>query len=340
MTTLLDLPLNSVIGPTLVGAQPASTHLDTIVASMVSTSTVPAAVIPVAAIIPNIVPSGLICMWGGLVANIPTGWLLCNGANGTPDLRDRFIKGAATGADPGGTGGAATHGHTTTQPADHAALTHAGSAVANHVFTQPSAHSAHVVTQPAAHSNHAVTQPSAHVFTQPGAHSAHVFTQPGTHTAHAALGTHAHELPFTKLSGATGALRMLAGSIFGTGTSRAPESVSANPTANTTAAAVALSQAITGGTPDAHSAHAGGAVDAHSAHAGGSVDAHAGTAVDAHSAHSATAVDAHSAHVGAAVDAHGVTQPSQHGVQAHSGAAVNTVNSEPAYYALAFIVKS
>jgi hypothetical protein len=59
-------------------------------------------------------PAGLIVMWGGLVAAIPAGWLLCNGQNGTPDLRDRFIKGAAAGADPGATGGAATHTH-----ADH-----------------------------------------------------------------------------------------------------------------------------------------------------------------------------------------------------------------------------
>lgn len=63
-----------------------------------------------------------------------------------------------------------------------------------------------------------------------------------------ALANHAHELPFYKVTGGTGALRMLAGSIFGTGTSRAAESTAAS-TANTTAAAVALSQAVTGGTP-------------------------------------------------------------------------------------------
>ena len=39
------------------------------------------------------------------------------------------------------------------------------------------------------------------------------------------------------------------------------------------------------------------------------------------------------------VDAHGVTQPNQHAAQSHSGAAVNTVNSEPAYYSLAYIQK-
>jgi hypothetical protein len=54
---------------------------------------------------------GIIVMWHGLLANIPAGWALCNGTNGTPDLRDRFIVGAATGANPGTVGGALTHTH-------------------------------------------------------------------------------------------------------------------------------------------------------------------------------------------------------------------------------------
>lgn len=55
------------------------------------------------------VPSGVIAMWAGLVANIPAGWRLCDGTNGTPNLTDRFIKG--TSGNPGATGGAATHTH-------------------------------------------------------------------------------------------------------------------------------------------------------------------------------------------------------------------------------------
>ena len=39
-------------------------------------------------------PIGLISMWSGAIADIPQGWVLCNGANGTPNLRDRFIVGA------------------------------------------------------------------------------------------------------------------------------------------------------------------------------------------------------------------------------------------------------
>ena len=40
------------------------------------------------------VPSGTIAIWRGSVATIPAGWVLCNGANGTPDLRSRFVYGA------------------------------------------------------------------------------------------------------------------------------------------------------------------------------------------------------------------------------------------------------
>lgn len=67
--------------------------------------------------------------------------------------------------------------------------------------------------------------------------------------AGSALATHAHELPFQKTAGGTGQLGMLAPSIFGTGTSRARESVSAAPTASTTSAAVELSEAKSAGTP-------------------------------------------------------------------------------------------
>lgn len=45
-------------------------------------------------------PSGGIIMWSGTIAAIPSGWYFCNGSNGTPDLRDKFIIGAS--ADSGG----------------------------------------------------------------------------------------------------------------------------------------------------------------------------------------------------------------------------------------------
>ncbi|MDR9392671.1 MAG: hypothetical protein RI554_11670, partial [Trueperaceae bacterium] len=45
-------------------------------------------------------------MWSGSVVSIPSGWLLCDGTNGTPDLRDRFIVGAGGAYTVNDTGGA------------------------------------------------------------------------------------------------------------------------------------------------------------------------------------------------------------------------------------------
>ena len=52
--------------------------------------------------------TGMIIMWNSTVASIPTGWVLCDGNNSTPDLRNRFVVGAGTGGSysPGDTGGA------------------------------------------------------------------------------------------------------------------------------------------------------------------------------------------------------------------------------------------
>jgi len=52
------------------------------------------------------VPAGTIVMWSGSIANIPNGWALCDGTNGTPDLRDRFVVGAGNSYSVGETGGA------------------------------------------------------------------------------------------------------------------------------------------------------------------------------------------------------------------------------------------
>ena len=89
----------------------------------------------------NSVPEGTIAMWAGSLATIPDGWVLCDGMNETPDLRDRFILGVRQGEEPGGTGGehtltltaenlpththrmgiSGTHGHTgvTTEAGEH-----------------------------------------------------------------------------------------------------------------------------------------------------------------------------------------------------------------------------
>ena len=64
-------------------------------------------------------PAGVILMWSGSIASIPSGWLLCDGTNGTPNLQDRFVVGAGSTYAVGATGGSAnatlpTHTHTFT----------------------------------------------------------------------------------------------------------------------------------------------------------------------------------------------------------------------------------
>ncbi len=54
-------------------------------------------------------PVGGIVIWRGSADSIPDGWKLCNGQNGTPDLRDRFIAGAGGEYAVGATGGEKTH---------------------------------------------------------------------------------------------------------------------------------------------------------------------------------------------------------------------------------------
>ena len=57
-------------------------------------------------------PSGVIVMWSGSIASIPTDWALCDGTNGTPDLTSKFIRSVTNAStDPGSTGGSATHAH-------------------------------------------------------------------------------------------------------------------------------------------------------------------------------------------------------------------------------------
>jgi microcystin-dependent protein len=55
----------------------------------------------------GIIPTGGIIIWSGAANAIPSGWLLCNGSNGTPDLRNRFVVGAGAVYSVGGTGGTA-----------------------------------------------------------------------------------------------------------------------------------------------------------------------------------------------------------------------------------------
>jgi microcystin-dependent protein len=65
------------------------------------------------------VASGIIAIWSGAQASIPTGWLLCDGTSGTLDLRDKFIVGAGSTYAVGDTGGVNTVTLTNAQMPSH-----------------------------------------------------------------------------------------------------------------------------------------------------------------------------------------------------------------------------
>mgnify|MGYP001182982145 CR=1 FL=1 len=83
------------------------------------------------------IPSGFIGMWYGATNAIPSGWVLCDGQNNTPDLRDKFVVGASDttgdtsypGLSPDATGGQAdaiVPNHTHPTSVDSGRLFHQG----------------------------------------------------------------------------------------------------------------------------------------------------------------------------------------------------------------------
>lgn len=56
----------------------------------------------------NILPTGIILMWGGSINAIPAGWALCDGSGGTPNLTSKFILGASNSVSVGSSGGSTT----------------------------------------------------------------------------------------------------------------------------------------------------------------------------------------------------------------------------------------
>lgn len=60
---------------------------------------------------------GMIIEWYGAIVDIPSGFALCDGNNGTPDLRNRMVIGAGDTYAVGASGGTLTHTHTVNQAA-------------------------------------------------------------------------------------------------------------------------------------------------------------------------------------------------------------------------------
>lgn len=65
-------------------------------------------------------PIGGIIMFDNPLANLPTGFVICDGLNGTPDMHDQFVYGAQNDAGVGVPGGSLTHSHTASVQSDGA----------------------------------------------------------------------------------------------------------------------------------------------------------------------------------------------------------------------------
>ena len=120
-------------------------------------------------------PVGAIALWSLKNGPIPTGWVECDGVQNAPgpDLRDKFVVGRSPSRTVDTTGGSSTHSHAV---ADHPALSHSGTAVADHtdvsvpatataavkIGTSAASAAAQTHTHTIASITHSVTQPSDH----------------------------------------------------------------------------------------------------------------------------------------------------------------------------------
>jgi len=76
-------------------------------------------------LIPFVLPdmlSGMIIIWSGAEIAIPSGFVLCDGNNGTPNLKDQFVVGAGATYAVGASAGNATHGHSASQSSHYHSL--------------------------------------------------------------------------------------------------------------------------------------------------------------------------------------------------------------------------
>ena len=101
----------SSVSPSFTGTPTAPTAVVTTDTTQIATT----------AFVRDIIPTGIISLWYGSIANIPSGWVICDGTNGTPDLRDRFVVGAGSTYAVDATGGSAdsivvAHTHAITDP--------------------------------------------------------------------------------------------------------------------------------------------------------------------------------------------------------------------------------
>ena len=147
------------------------------------------------------VPTGFIGMWSGSLATVPTGWGLCDGTSGRPDLRDRFIVGAGSTYAVGATGGANSVSLVEANIPSHS-HTFSGSGLAS----AAGAHS-HTITDPG-HSHNYQSQTTPFIAGTGGSYSLSATTS-STGSAITGIsinsaGSHTHTITVTGVVGSTG----------------------------------------------------------------------------------------------------------------------------------------
>lgn len=128
-------------------------------------------------------PTGVIVMWSGAIGSIPAGWALCNGSNGTPDLRDRFIVGAGSSYSIGDTGGESTVTLSEAEMPEHNHSNPATGSSGSHQHNTISAHD-HTVPDTSETGDHQHPEDGVHTHTV-GLHYAGVGTNPSWRTVEA-----------------------------------------------------------------------------------------------------------------------------------------------------------
>ena len=147
-------------------------------------------------------PSGGIIMWSGSIATIPSGWYLCNGSNGTPDLRNRFI--IAADADSGGVSQTTVTGSATKSGGSKNAIvvshTHTFSAttstIGDHVHTISASGGEYAAGQ----QDHFTTDGVSVYSRNTGAAGSHSHTVSGTTASSGSSGTNANLPPYYALA--------------------------------------------------------------------------------------------------------------------------------------------
>lgn len=70
-------------------------------------------------------------MWSGTIEDIPAGWVICDGTNGTPNLKDKFVRSRGLNYEAHGHGGTRYHNHTVNIATD--SHSHAGQAASANI---------------------------------------------------------------------------------------------------------------------------------------------------------------------------------------------------------------